>query len=65
VRVPYGGLHGPYAMTEALIRAMQTRQIFWFRVEAPARITPLFRKSTRRWPDALALSSQRTGVIWE
>ena len=65
VKVPYGGLHGMYALTETLTRAMQTRRILWFRVEAPAVITDELRGRLARWPDALRLTSERTGVTWE
>jgi len=65
VKVPYGGVHGMYALVQALTRAVQTREILSFRVDAPQKITPEHRAQLRRWPEALALTSPRTGVTWE
>lgn len=65
VKCPYGGIHDLYALTAALTRAVNTRQIRWFRVDVPRVITPEMRAAVKRWPEALALSSQRTGVTWE
>lgn len=65
VKVPYGGLHGMYALVEALTRAMQMRRILWFRIEAPSVITDELRGQLARWPEALGLTSERTGVTWE
>lgn len=65
VKVPYGGLHGMYALTETLTRAMQTRKLIWFRIDAPLQITPEMRDQLLRWPDALKLTGERSGVTWE
>lgn len=65
VKVPYGGIHDMYGLTDALTRAAQTRQIRWFQVTVPRVITPEMRDALVRWPDALAQTSQRTGVSWE
>lgn len=65
VKCPYGGVHDLYAMTAALTRAVNTRQIRWFRVDVPRVITPEMRAAVQRWPDALIESSARTGVTWE
>ena len=65
IKVPYGGIHGMYSLAEALSRAVQTRQVMWFRIEAPERIPPERRAELARWPDALRGTSERTGVTWE
>jgi hypothetical protein len=54
-----------YALTETLTRAMQTRKILWFRIDVPMQITPEMRGQLLRWPDALKLTSERSGVTWE
>ena len=65
VKVPYGGIHGLFALTEALTRAMQTRELWWYRLETPTEITPTIRKSMTRWPEALTSVSSQTGVVFE
>lgn len=62
---PYGGVHDLYALTAALTRAVYTRQVRWFRIDTRFDITPEIRASLARWPEALELTSQRTGVTWE
>lgn len=65
IKVPYGGVHGLYALAETLSRAVQTRQVMWFRIEAPEHIPPEKRAILARWPEALKLTSESTGVTWE
>ena len=65
VKVPYGGIHGMYALTEALTRAAQTRQVRWFQLTVPRTISSEVRGALTRWPEALAQTSQTTGVTWE
>lgn len=65
VKCPYGGIHDLYALTAALSRAVSTRQVRWFRIDSRFAITPEIRASLARWPEALARTSQRTGVVWE
>ena len=65
VKVPYGGIHSMYGLVEALTRAVQTRQVMYFRIEAPEKITPEVRAVLARWPEALSATSARTGVQWE
>lgn len=65
VKCPYGGVHDLYALTAALTRAVNTRQIRWFRIDVPRVVTSEMRAALKRWPEALAETSQRTGVTWE
>lgn len=62
VKCPYGGLHDLYAMTAALTRAVNTRQIRWFRIDTEFEITPEIRAAMLRWPEALG-RDERT--VWE
>lgn len=62
-KVPYGGA---FAMTEQLTRALTTGEVLWFRVEAaPAKaITKNIRENLQRWPEALTVLAERTGIAW-
>ena len=62
VKCPYGGIHDLYALTAALTRAVNTRQIRWFRIDTKFDITPEIRAALKRWPEALAAIE---GVTWE
>lgn len=61
VKVPYSGL---FNLLDVLGRAVATRQVMWFRVDVPGRITNEMRDQLERWPVALAALSESTGVDW-
>ena len=61
IKVPYSGL---FNLIDVLGRAMATRQVMWFRLDVPVLITDYWRARLQRWPEALATSSEITGVDW-
>lgn len=61
VKVPYSGL---FNLLDVLGRAVATNQVMWFRIDVPQRVPDEVRDELVRWPVALALMSERTGVDW-
>lgn len=62
LKVPYSGL---FNLMDVMARAMTTRQVLWFRIEAPQVVPDERRSELARWPVALAASSLITGVNWD
>jgi hypothetical protein len=62
-KVPYSGI---YALSETLARAISQNEILWYRIEkVPTDEIAKIRKGLKRWPEALAESSEQTFVTWE
>jgi|WetSurMetagenome_2_1015567.scaffolds.fasta_scaffold03898_20 hypothetical protein len=59
-KIPYGGL---FALTDFLDRMVATRQVRWFRIDvASGAEIAEHRLALARWPQALALTYDRTRI---
>lgn len=60
-KIPYGGM---FALMAVLARAVAMGDIRWFRIDTPPTITAQEREVLLRWPEALASTSEASGVSW-
>ena len=60
-KIPYGGT---FALLAVLGRAVAMGDVRWFRIDVPDHISDEERASLQRWPEALARTTQESGVSW-